>query len=60
LWREEPQAIDVPAGEPLELELKAFCRAVRGGYQPPSDGKEGLAVVRTLAALGEREMEAVG
>jgi UDP-2-acetamido-3-amino-2,3-dideoxy-glucuronate N-acetyltransferase len=55
LWREEARELEVPPGEPLELELRAFCRAVRGGPMPPSDGEEGLAVVRTLAALGERE-----
>lgn len=60
LWRKEPAQIAVPAGEALELELEAFCRAVRGGPLPPSDGGEGLAVVRTLATLEEREMEAVG
>ncbi len=60
LWRKEPEEIDVPAGEPLELEMEAFCRAVCGGQPPPTDGEEGLAVVRTLATLGEREMQAVG
>jgi UDP-2-acetamido-3-amino-2,3-dideoxy-glucuronate N-acetyltransferase len=60
LWRKEPEAINVPAGEPLELEMEAFCRAVRGGPPPLTDGEEGLAVVRTLATLGEREMQAVG
>lgn len=60
LWRKEAKQINVPAGEPLELELQAFCRALRGGPAPPSDGAEGLAVVRTLATLGEREMQAVG
>lgn len=60
LWRKEPEQISVPAGEPLELELEAFCRALRGGARLPSDGAEGLAVVRTLATLGEREMQTVG
>jgi hypothetical protein len=33
---------------------------VRGGRPSLTDGEEGLAVVRTLATLGEREMQAVG
>lgn len=60
LWRKEPEQINVPAGEPLALEMEAFCRALRGGTQLPSDGAEGLAVVRTLAMVGATEMQTVG
>jgi len=51
LWRDEPQAIVVPEGEPLALELQSFCRAIRGDETPLTDGEEGLAVVRALAML---------
>jgi UDP-2-acetamido-3-amino-2,3-dideoxy-glucuronate N-acetyltransferase len=51
LWRDEPRTIAVPKGEPLALELQAFCRAIHGDETPRSDGEEGLAVVRTLAML---------
>ena len=51
LWRDDPQAIVVPEGEPLALELQSFCRAIRGDETPLTDGEEGLAVVRALAML---------
>ncbi|MGC1380518.1 MAG: Gfo/Idh/MocA family oxidoreductase [Candidatus Baltobacteraceae bacterium] len=54
LWRNEAEGVELPPGEPLVLELEAFCRTVRGGRPPPSDGAEGLAVVRTLAMAGDR------
>jgi UDP-2-acetamido-3-amino-2,3-dideoxy-glucuronate N-acetyltransferase len=53
LWREEARAIEVPQGEPLSIELEAFCRTVRGGPLPPTHGEEALAVVRTVAMLSE-------
>jgi len=49
LWRGEPLALAVPAGEPLRLEIQAFCDAVEHGRTIPTDGNEGLAVVRALA-----------
>lgn len=53
LYREPVRAIDVPEGEPLQIELEAFCRTVRGGRLPPSHGDEALAVVRTVAMIHE-------
>jgi UDP-2-acetamido-3-amino-2,3-dideoxy-glucuronate N-acetyltransferase len=53
LYREAARAIEVPAGEPLSIELEAFCRTVRGGRLPPTHGDEALAVVRTVAMLRE-------
>ncbi|MBV8490697.1 MAG: Gfo/Idh/MocA family oxidoreductase [Candidatus Eremiobacteraeota bacterium] len=53
LWRGETECPEIPPAEPLTLELDAFCRAIRGGRMPPTDGEEGLAVVRTLAMAGE-------
>jgi UDP-2-acetamido-3-amino-2,3-dideoxy-glucuronate N-acetyltransferase len=54
LWRADPIDIDVPAAQPLALEVEAFCRYVRGGKAPPTDGAEGLAVVRALSRVSER------
>jgi predicted dehydrogenase len=52
LWRGETINIDLPAGEPLRLELEAFCRAIRGAHEHiPTDGREGLEVVRALAMV---------
>jgi predicted dehydrogenase len=51
LWRNDPQAIVFPEGEPLALELQSFCSAIRGDETPLTDGEEGLAVVRALAML---------
>jgi UDP-2-acetamido-3-amino-2,3-dideoxy-glucuronate N-acetyltransferase len=53
LYREPVRAIDVPEGEPLQIELEAFCRTVRGGRLPPTHGDEALAVVRTVAMIHE-------
>lgn len=50
LWRGGTEQIDLPGGEPLRLELEAFCRAIRGAREHiPTDGREGLEVVRALA-----------
>ncbi len=43
----------IAADEPLQLEMRAFVEAVRTGTTPIASGAEGLAVVRTLAALQE-------
>jgi predicted dehydrogenase len=53
LWRGETERIDLPPGEPLRLELEAFCRAMRGA-QSPTDGREGLEVVRALEMVDVR------
>lgn len=39
--------------EPLKIECRHFVECVREGKRPRSAGEEGLAVVRTLAALQE-------
>ncbi len=54
LWRGETQSIDLEQGEPLRLELQAFCGAIRGGEHVPTDGREGLEVVRALAMVDSR------
>ncbi|HET9095592.1 MAG TPA: Gfo/Idh/MocA family oxidoreductase [Candidatus Baltobacteraceae bacterium] len=55
LWRGETVAIELPGGEPLQLELEAFCRAIRGAHEHiPTDGREGLQVVRALAMVDSR------
>jgi UDP-2-acetamido-3-amino-2,3-dideoxy-glucuronate N-acetyltransferase len=53
LWRGETDHVlhktaDEKIHEPLRLELEAFCRAMRGGAAVPTDGREGLEVVRAL------------
>lgn len=54
LWRGETVKIDLPEGEPLRLELEAFCRAIRGGREHiPTDGREGLEVVRALEMVDQ-------
>ena len=54
LWRGETINIELPGGEPLGLELEAFCRAIRGARDIiPTDGREGLEVVRALAMVDQ-------
>jgi len=53
LYREPSRGIEIPEGEPLAIELEAFCRMARGGRLPPSHGDEALAVVRTVAMIHE-------
>lgn len=54
LWRGETTKIELPGGEPLRLELEAFCRAIRGAREHiPTDGHEGLEVVRALAMVDD-------
>lgn len=53
LWRGEAQKIPLTPGEPLRLELQAFCQAIRAGTIAPTDGREGLEVVRALAMVDE-------
>ena len=49
LWREEAQDVPFERGvEPLRREIEAFVRAMRGGARFPTDGHEGLRVVRAL------------
>ena len=52
LWRGEAVNIPFLAGEPLRFELEAFRRAVCAAHERvPTDGREGLEVVRALAML---------
>ncbi|HZZ65316.1 MAG TPA: hypothetical protein VFE17_07455, partial [Candidatus Baltobacteraceae bacterium] len=53
LWRGEAERIPLTPGEPLRLELEAFCQAIRAGTAAPTDGREGLEVVRALAMVDE-------
>ncbi|HLI95323.1 MAG TPA: Gfo/Idh/MocA family oxidoreductase [Candidatus Baltobacteraceae bacterium] len=67
LWRGDAVDVELSGGEPLRLELEAFCRAIRGANEHiPTDGCEGLEVVRALAMVEshmneskERYMEAL-
>ena len=54
LWRGEAQPVPFVQGEPLRLELEAFVRALRGGAPFPTDGREGLEVVRALDMVDAR------
>lgn len=55
LWRGETQRLELPPGEPLRLELEAFCNAIQGrGGRIPTDGREGLDVVRALQMVDAR------
>lgn len=45
--------------EPLRLECEHFVECVRAGRQPRSDGRDGLRVLRVLAA-GQRSLEQGG
>jgi UDP-2-acetamido-3-amino-2,3-dideoxy-glucuronate N-acetyltransferase len=56
LWRDEPQHIPLATGEPLRLELEAFCSAIRGEGEFPTEGREGLAVVRALAMIDNQSV----
>lgn len=53
LYCGETTRVETPAGSPLDNEIEAFARAVRGGRMPPSHGREGLAVVRALAMASQ-------
>jgi UDP-2-acetamido-3-amino-2,3-dideoxy-glucuronate N-acetyltransferase len=54
LWKGNSQQIPLDAAEPLRLEIEAFCRAMRGGVHVPTDGREGLEVVRALDMVDAR------
>ncbi|MGH2599673.1 MAG: Gfo/Idh/MocA family protein [Dehalococcoidia bacterium] len=43
-------AVPLVFEEPLRLQAAEFCRAIRTGDPPLTDGNDGLAVVRTLEA----------
>ena len=54
LWRGERMQLETQATEPLRAELEAFIRAMRGGGHVPTDGREGLEVVRALEMVDSR------
>ena len=54
--RAEAERIPFEAAEPLRRECEAFLAAVGGGAAPPSDGAEGVRVLRVLAAC-QRSLE---
>ena len=49
----------IPMQEPLKLECEHFLNAVRNRERPLTDGRNGLDVVRALAA-GQESMDAAG
>lgn len=56
LWRGPSESIALAAGEPLRLELEAFLGAMSGAPNVPTDGREGLEVVRALEMVDSRSV----
>ncbi len=54
--RADAERIPFDAAEPLRRECEVFLAAVRGDVRPPSDGDEGVRVLRVLAAC-QRALE---
>ncbi len=50
--KSEPEGVPVERAEPLEVECRQFLTCVASGARPPTDGWEGLRVLRVLAAAG--------
>lgn len=50
--RAEGEAVAVPVREPLEAECRHFLECVSNGSRPDTDGREGVRVLRVLAAAG--------
>lgn len=48
--RADVEPVPYEGAEPLRLECEAFLAAMRGERQPPSDGEEGIRVLRVLDA----------
>jgi UDP-2-acetamido-3-amino-2,3-dideoxy-glucuronate N-acetyltransferase len=46
----EPERLDIPQGEPLAQECKHFLECMTKGFQPITDGNEGLQVLKVLNA----------
>ena len=55
----EAETIAIANDEPLRVECAAFLKAVDSRVPPPSDGREGLNVLRILAAC-QKSMQADG
>ncbi len=49
----------VESGEPLAIEDRVFVESATSGARPPSDGRDGLTVVRILAAAEQSRREGV-
>jgi UDP-2-acetamido-3-amino-2,3-dideoxy-glucuronate N-acetyltransferase len=48
--RSDPEPVAVVSGEPLRLECRQFLHSIASGERPPTDGREGLRVLRILEA----------
>ena len=59
LHRGEAESIPITSTEPLRAMAQTFLRSVEGGPPPPSDGHDGLRVVRVLEAA-QRSLERGG
>jgi UDP-2-acetamido-3-amino-2,3-dideoxy-glucuronate N-acetyltransferase len=46
----EPERLDIPQHEPLQMECRHFLDCISAGKQPLTDGNEGLRVLRVLNA----------
>jgi predicted dehydrogenase len=46
----EPERLNIPQAEPLRLECEHFLECISNGFQPLTDGLEGLRVLRVLNA----------
>jgi UDP-2-acetamido-3-amino-2,3-dideoxy-glucuronate N-acetyltransferase len=46
--RGEPQPVPLKAGEPLRRECREFLASISSGTPPPTDGREGVRVLRVL------------
>ena len=44
----DPQLIELPRAQPLELECQHFLDCIAGSFSPMTDGHNGLAVVEVL------------
>lgn len=47
------ERLPVTAKDPLALQVRQFCRVVRGAEQPLVSGREGLATLKVIAAVKE-------
>ena len=49
----EPERLEIPQHEPLQMECRHFIDCISAGKQPLTDGSEGLRVLRVLNAAQE-------
>ena len=57
--RKDPQAIEVPADEPLRLECQDFLACIESRRKPRVDGRKGLQVLEVLSCC-QKSLEANG